>query len=234
MKHTILILFFCFSKTIGISQVKIKPVIDVHGALEVLCLPVFSNTDLRVLGLNLNPGIQSQTNSGTFSVLFNYQYSALSDLYHFSHYRNHMIGGILQFSLYNEIKRFRPYFSITVKSEIATNATNAFVNDYYVPKLVTYSSDFTPDGSYIYYTSKFYQSTPLVSSLIAGCDFRVIENLNLKLGFGYKLRIMKTKTAGWDKYEDVYEKLKTISSESHYFHMLDVQLGLSYSFPLKK
>ncbi|RFC53091.1 hypothetical protein [Brumimicrobium aurantiacum] len=238
MRFSILIIFFYFFITIGISQVKVKPVLNIHGASEVLCLNSYSrneidDTALRLLGLNLNPGIQLQTNSGTFGMLFNYQYSVFTNLYDFTRYRNHMIGGVIQYSLYSEIKRFRPYFSIEVKSEIATNSKNAYMDDYYVPHSLTYSSDFNHDGSYVFYKSRIYQSTPLVSSLIMGGDFRIIENLHLKFGFGYKLRLMKTKYAEWELGEDVNEKLKTTPNENHYFHMLDVQLGLSYSFTFK-
>lgn len=238
MKCAVLIMFFSFSIPIGISQMKIKPVIGVYGTSEVFCLNILGKeeddaTDLRLLGLDLNPGIKLQTNSSTFSVLFTYQYNAFSDLYYFSQYQNHMVGGEIQLSLLNESKRFRPYFSVAVNSEIATNTKNAYVNDYYVPEPVAYSHDFASDGFYIYYDSRFYQSTPIVASIITGCNFRIKEELHIKLGFGYKFRTMETKYAGWEQDENVYEKLKTIPSEKHYFHMLNAQLGLTYTFSLK-
>jgi uncharacterized membrane protein YeaQ/YmgE (transglycosylase-associated protein family) len=73
----------------------------------------------------------------------------------------------------------------------------------------------------------------IVGALIGGFVFQINKNFNIKLGAGYGLRKMKTKYAEWKEDEDVYVKLETIPTETHYFHMLDVQLGLSYTFSFK-
>ena len=45
---------------------------------------------------------------------------------------------------------------------------------------------------------------------------------------------MKVKYAEWQENEDVYKRLETIPTENVFSHFLDVQLGVSYAFPLKK
>ena len=85
-----------------------------------------------------------------------------------------------------------------------------------------------------YYNSYFYHSTPLATNLLGGIDIRLAQNLSVNIAAGYAFRIMKVKYAEWQENEDVYKKLETIPTENVFSHFLDVQLGVSYAFPLKK
>jgi hypothetical protein len=62
----------------------------------------------------------------------------------------------------------------------------------------------------------------------------LIENLDLILGIDYGYRIMRTKYAYWYdvvEFEKIVDKIPIVEVESHMIH---AQLGLSYTFSLKK
>src|SRR5690554_109597 len=154
--------------------------------------------------------------------------------------QNHSLGSSLKYSFVNKGKKIKPFLNFNTLIEIASNYRNGFLLiERHIPSLnpsATYYYPSVPGGEYTvdYYYSNFYHSTPLASSLLGGIDIKLNQNLSLNIAAGYAFRIMKVKYAEWKEKEDVYKKLETIPTENVFSHFLDVQLGLSYDFPLKK
>lgn len=149
--------------------------------------------------------------------------------------QNHSLGSSLKYSFVNKGKKIKPFLNFNTLIEIASNYRNGFLLiERHIPSLnPSYTVDYYSYTVYHYY-SNFYHSTPLASSLLGGIDIKLNQTLSLNIAAGYAFRIMKVKYAEWKKNEDVYKKLETIPTENVFSHFLDVQLGLSYSFPLKK
>jgi hypothetical protein len=154
--------------------------------------------------------------------------------------RSHLIGASLKYIFRERNKKVRPFLKIAVLSEVYSNYKNGLlVFNEYIPKVEPSFSyiDPTPAGedpAVDYYYSHFYYSTPLVSSFLGGVDIKLIKNLDLNIALGYDFRIMKVKYAEWTENEDVYEILRTIPTTNNLSQMIDVQLGLTYTFSFKK
>lgn len=223
------------------SQLAVKPIISVSSTNSSY-VNLSTYIEHSFFGINVKPGIKLSLNMGELFVSGSYQLSGSYNPNNFFNeklfkYRSHFIGGEVSYHIFKNKKRFSPYISIFLASEVSKNSKNTYLNESfgYRDYPFIYESIFSPGyPPKITYWSYFYISTPFIGSLTGGCVFRASKDININLGVGYGLRWMKTKYAEWQKNEDINKKLKTISSKNDYFHLLDVQLGLSYSFPLKK
>lgn len=158
-------------------------------------------------------------------------------------FKNNLLGVSNNILLLSSKSRFRPLIKINLLTEVKSNYRNGFLWDNDRQNLITLENyNITPSGQEIYslnpisyyYTSNFYYSTPFIVSLLAGCDIHLIENLHFNIELGYGLRVLKTQNLQWTDGENISHKLKDAPINIHLFHMLDAQIGLSYSFPLKK
>ncbi|RFC54067.1 hypothetical protein [Brumimicrobium aurantiacum] len=238
------LILFCFISSLHVlTQVELKPVVSISNTNSFYVFHKSFNTtyiEQSFLGINTSLGMELSTKKSKINFFVNYQLSGNfipSDFFgsilnkKFFKYRSHFLGGGGAI-IFNRNTRFSPYISFLISSEVSTNSRSAYLNDSYgfrdYPLLLNgYPSPKTEYWSY------FYISTPFISSVTGGYTFKINKNFNVNLGVGYGLRIMKTKYAEWKEDEDIYEKLKKVPSETHYFHMLDVQLGLAYSFSFK-
>ena len=239
------LILFCFISSLSLmSQVDLKPVVSISNTNSFYVFHKFFNTDYieqSFLGVDASLGLELSTKKSKINLFGSYQLSGSSTLNAFLedlfigqtfNYRSHFIGGGISYYFLKKDKRFLPYVSLIISGEVSTNSKLAFLNDSFGFREYPLLDTWDPMTNTKYW-SYFYVSTPLIGSLTGGCVFRVNKNINIKLGAGYGLRKMKTKYAEWYEEENVYKKLETISTETHYFHMLDVHLGLTYSFSLK-
>jgi len=150
-----------------------------------------------------------------------------------SSYNGHYIGVSTEYHFLSNKKRFRPYLGISILSEIATNYKGGYLSGEDFITTDSYGSMF---GFYpLYYNaSGFYYSTPLFATLSSGFDVRLIKDLHLSFSLGYGLQVMRYKYLEWINDEDYRELLKEEPMKKKVFHYVNVQLGLSYAFPLKK
>ena len=147
-------------------------------------------------------------------------------------YKSHMIGGSFAYHLLSNQKKVRPYLGLCILSEVATNYKDGFMSrmNYGIINYYTYLTVYP----YNSYNSNFYQSTPLLGTISLGCDFRLSKDVRLNFSMGYSLRKMKYKYLEWYDGDNYREMLKNVPVESKMFHHINAQLGLNYSFSLKK
>lgn len=243
------LIVFCFISSLSLrSQVELKPVISISNTNSSYVLREAFNTDYifqSFYGINSKFGLEYSMNKGSFYAYGIYQYSGSYFRDSFFDYlfdgklfknRSHFLGGEIEYQFYNSGKRFRPFISLMLSKEVSTNSEYAYLSEgfAFIFSPMSYESILTSGYPIkVTYYSHFYMETPFIGSLTGGFVFRAKDNFSIKLGAGYGLRIMKTKYTEWKEDEDIYEKLKKVPSETHYFHMLDVQLGLAYSFSFK-
>lgn len=226
MKKIILILLLLMNNNIClISQSEIK--------LTAAATHTFSLCDVGVvgwnnyfenqyMGTNLSIGGELATKKGNVSCSAIYQYGGgwYNKLYEFDY---HMLGGGVKYRLLNDNKIVSPLFGMMLLTEIASDYRGKYLL-YYRP--VDYFSSL--------YDTRYYVSTPILGNITIGCDFRLTRGLHINIGFGYGYRFIKTRYDKWAFIESEMSMKKYSVEENKQFHFLDVQVGLSYSFPLKK
>lgn len=239
------LILFCFISSFSLmSQVELKPIVSLSNTNSFYVFHKSFKTDYierSFLGVNTKLGMNLSMRKGEFNFFGNYQLSGSfipSDFFgnlfnkNFFKYRSHFVGVGISYYFFKKNKRFAPYVSFVISSEVSTNSKLAFLNDAYGFRDYPLLSNGYPSPNTSYW-SYFYISTPLICSITGGFSFRIGENVDINFGVGYGLRKMRTKYAEWKEDEDVYSKLKESSIRTNYFHMLDVQLGLTYSFSFK-
>src|SRR5690554_5713505 len=84
----------------------------------------------------------------------------------------------------------------------------------------------------------YYQSTPFISTFLAGCDFRLYQGLSINTAFGYGLRVIKVQHGKLYYHPSVNGKpIKEEKIGTPYtlpVNYLTLQLGLSYAFDISK
>ncbi|HTO38493.1 MAG TPA: hypothetical protein VL021_08725 [Brumimicrobium sp.] len=254
MKIFALFFTFIYISLTTFSQEKFQLVTGFLGSFEK---EVISNKGSQVYGaLGLNLGTRFSQAKGDLDVSLIYQFSSNVVAYKSNIYpneehqyivynsvlRSHFSGLSLKYTFNNKDRdrKIKPFIFLSTLTEITSNYKKGYLLDNeFIPKnesSATYYYPSIPGGEYTvdYYYSNFYHSTPLASSLLGGIDIKLNQNLSLNIAAGYAFRVMKVKYAEWKENEDVYKKLETIPTENVFSHFLDVQLGLSYAFPLKK
>lgn len=244
MKQIYILLIFCLYSITGLSQIRINPSIEIFNSYSFINLNYLSSTDkdatlTNFYSFGLGIGVQLQMQSSDLKIYSTYQVTGMDEFFDPFKYRSQFLGGLVEYCFNNQSKRFRPYLSLLVTSEVATNSENIYLQDDYTFHSFPYETIYSygSHGGPPYLTTFFsdvYISTPFVGSLTAGCDLRIMKNLQLNLGLGYSLRIIKTKYAEWGEEDDVNVILKSKTAENHYFHMLNVELGFSYIFSFHK
>ena len=201
---------------------------------------IFNNASLNApnlyCGMGAFVGPQIDLRTGSISIYAMYQFYTNSTGSGLFSLQSHLLGGGFQYRILSREKRFSPYIELTAMTEVGTNYRDGYLNvDGMYPMDQPSSFSYTKPETTFYYAS-FYHSTPLVGSAIVGCDIRLTENLHLSVGAGYGLRFIKSSYAWWnEKVELTKETLNDYSIPLRDWHdMIDVKLGISYAFSLKK
>ncbi len=247
---TFLIILICVFSCVLFSQTETRIFIDLAGNNSS---NVVFGKGFSTLKLGITSGVQLDFNSVSETIGISYQRENNFEFEKYGYvspnftYKSNFLGISNNLLFLSPKKRFRPLVKINILTEIKSNYKGGFLWDNDRGNLLTLENyNITPSSQKIttspspnnpaghYYTSNFYHSTPFVGSLLVGCDIRLVKNLHLNLSLGYGLRVMKTQNTQWINGEDVSQKLKTSPIETHYFHMLDCQFGLNYTFSFKK
>lgn len=249
MKRMIIFLGFCIYGNFLFSQVDLCPRMSVYqsGAfpfpktfndflnIETIGGAFISNSfeigvSLRYKNSSINfSGVYRNTGTATYGSFFR-------DIYRKN---SQFIGGSTKyiFNFQKNRKRLSYFVLLTSIAEVSSNYHNSYLNEGYstvisIPQ-VSYSGGFPYNVENEIYTSWFYSSTPFVLNFHFGLEYELIRNLFVNFSGGYEFRKMKTKYMDWKYGENVLNKLENVSTKSHNFHLLDVQLGLTYSFSFK-
>lgn len=259
MKIFALFFTFIYISLTTFSQEKFQLVTGFSGSFEK---EIISNSASQLYGrIGLDAGVRFNRNNGSLYVLLNYYYSS-NVTYNFPYdsiyidfenkktkyydaegnrirfafsslLRSHFVGVTLKYTFKKERRFVNPFISFQALTEVNSNFENGYlIYRSYIPSYITGQQSSGYGGAFL--VSHFYHSTPLASNLLGGIGIKLSQNLSLNIAAGYAFRVMKVKYAEWKENEDVYKKLETIPTENVFSHFLDVQLGLSYDFPLKK
>jgi len=156
----------------------------------------------------------------------------------------HLIGGEIKYRVLDQFKLYSPTIHISLSTDIASGYRGGYLQSIGVFKNERFYSFepsnspqtgglISPNQNYAYY----YISTPLIASLMIGNEFKIIENLHVSLGLGFSIRSVKVGYKEWyNSQPEPKPDLKSPSalSNTDKIKMLDLKLGLSYTFPFKK
>lgn len=210
-----------------VSAQKINPVIGFSQSVSFLDGP-FLGTSLSV-GARFNMGV------GFFEVKAGYM--LLNDKY--KSFSSHQLGGSITYRILSSERRCSPYIELNAFTEVGSNYRNGLL------RMDTNEPQSYPE-SYVYanshggpwhteYYSKFYHSTPLVFNALAGVDFRLTDGLHLNIGCGFGYRGMSTRSRSWEGSANLpTEEIERSSIGITWYNLVDVKLGLTYAFSVKK
>ncbi|PKR81845.1 hypothetical protein CW751_00460 [Brumimicrobium salinarum] len=195
---------------------------------QTIYMDLFSNHGSLINSTTLELGADFQKKNGDIYLYFTYGFNT-SFLY-----RGHFLGGAFEYHFLKNQKKVRPYFGVSVITEVATNYKGGFLGE---DSFLTNDSHIhTSAGNNIssFNSSGFYQSMPFLGSFSVGCDFRLMKDLHLNLSVGLALQKLKYKYLEWEDHEDYREILKGTPVKSMMFSYVNPRLGLSYAFSFKK
>ncbi|MBN9293189.1 MAG: hypothetical protein J0G96_04330 [Flavobacteriia bacterium] len=222
--------FFCFSQNTLFST-RIANAVSANITSDYLT--VYNGTSLGI-------GAQINGTGGSLSILSVYQFggSLVSNGLKPYLMQNHFVGGTIQYRILSESKSISPVVEMTALTEIASNYRGGYIKDYGPQKFP--SAYWTSYGNGLqidYYHSDYYISTPMIGNLLIGCDFRIINGLNINVALGYGYRIMKIRYKQW--HPDEQEPWADLSGkynlkDGDLLHCVDFQIGLNYTLSVKK
>ncbi|MCO5269117.1 MAG: hypothetical protein M9897_09505 [Brumimicrobium sp.] len=152
-------------------------------------------------------------------------------------FNSHMLGIKYSYSILNRERKIHPLITIGILREITSSYKNKFLDEnYFTPVLIPLKNDHFSGshGGYSGYhnSSFFYITTPLYIYLDIGINFKINKYFAFKLSTGYAMQLLKYKYLKWTPEQDYSEMLKNTSTKNQIFHIANINLGLSYSFPL--
>ena len=156
-------------------------------------------------------------------------------------FHNHLLGIAIEYNLFSEAKRFRPYIHCSLQTEIYPSYKDRYINKYFLypfnssayPFLGWITSGHNFPGIEVY-GSKFYQNTPIMFGISAGYSMRIFNGFQLNASFGYNLTRWNLKYVRWMNATELAEKLPKAPILHYSLHSMAFQLGLSYAFDIHK
>lgn len=226
--RTLIILILLTSSTIGYAQNdEVKLAVKVAYSLSA---DIIINSPKIKIGANF----QKKNNDLNLYLTYDFMRQSL--------YRGHYLGLTFENHFLSNEKRFRPYFGLSILTEVATNYKVGFLsadidNGTYFLTSDSHAKHLIFMGQSWYYTvnsSGFYYSTPFFGTASLGFDVRLIKDLHLSFSLGYGLQIMRYKYLEWKNDADYRELLKDIPMKSKKLHYVNAELGLRYEFSFRK
>lgn len=228
-KYKISILSVFIILTLGVfgqkDQTKFKGIIGVEGRYT---FEPFGNNEFPSFSCELGLGINEQLRvslsykqSTSLSLGF---YTRESPKYHSLYFKTSYL-----FNKKN--KRLSPILSLDFGTQIFSNYKHGFldVEDFH-PQDALYGTDYHP-GTFVN-ESNFYYSTPFFGSLNGGITIRVFSELYLNILAGYTFRMLNYKYLNDLELDNYQLRVLSAPIRTHYFHLLNAQFGLIYTFPL--
>ena len=210
---------------------------------------------------NLSIGVALAVGHGTFSIFGLYQFGGNWKNKEILSYgmNYHLLGGGFKYRILKESKIYSPTIQLSASTEVHSSyrgkylRTHPHLIDYHFTPSNSYSTKYTSSGGQPSYPSYnftyYYVSTPLVANILIGHEFRLTEGLFFNLGLGYSIRAVKVRNKSWSvkseeppsdiskpnslKY-DSYSFEGIILKDIAWMHIIDLNVGLNYTFPLKK
>jgi len=226
--RTLIILILITSSTIGYAQ---------NDEVKLAAKVAYSLTaDIIINSPKIKIGADFQTKNNDLYLYLTY------DFMRQSLYRGHYLGISLENHFLSKEKRLRPYFGLSILTELATNYKEGFLSadiddgTYFLTSdsHAKYPVFYGQSSYYIFNSSGFYYSTPFFGTASLGFDLRLIKDLHLNFSLGYGLQIMRYKYLEWKNDADYRELLKNKPMKSKMLHYINAELGLRYEFSFGK
>lgn len=241
MKFTIALLFVA---SFSLGQERGKGFIDLNQRIDFN----FNNTES-----NLNFGFNYFLKKISISAFSSYAYGGVSkkvETHNPFELDYHLLGGGIKFKFREEQKLYTPTLKLSGFTEISSKyrgkkLEKSFVDDdkdiFFLPTLDNYVKTSYWNGIISRY-SYHYISTPLIASLFFENEFKIQNEISLHVGIGYLLRLVRYTINEWspDMSEPViivtetHKLRETINGKVQKFNYLSFEIGVSYTFPLKK
>ncbi|MCO5269120.1 MAG: hypothetical protein M9897_09520 [Brumimicrobium sp.] len=190
---------------------------------------IWSNFTSAGIGLETN----TQSYRMTYAILYGLNLNLTVFESNFPIFQSHLLGISYKFHLKKENSLF---VGISLFSEVASNYKgNTMWNEFIPYTPVLYNLEYLGHGvpSKLVLQSNFYQSTPFIGFVHAGYNFKVTQAFHISLSASYGFQIMKYKYLKWDEGVEYQEALRLAPVQTQLFHAIGVELGLSYSIPMR-
>lgn len=188
------------------------------------------------LGFNLFAGVQLDRPKGSVNLSGVFQYGGTSVIEGENFDLNYqLLGAKLKYRILNKQKRISPTLELSALTQVNSNYKNGYLDDFLEPTTEgKYKQKYPISNSY--YTTHLYTSTPFVSSIMFGIDFRLFKNLQLNFSAGYSVRLLNYKFAKWNSAfgpNTSINNMNILNETQENIHTANVKLGLSYAIPFK-
>lgn len=244
MKCCIFLVFALLVDFSVLSQDEINGFVDVSQSSDLFIN--FTETDLSF-------GISLPIRKHNLRIFFSYQFGGNYGRDSIKPYamNYHFIGGGFNYTFFSSDRVYSPTLKLQILTEI--------YSDYTGQKMLNHNDgeDFMyfpcNDVGNLYYTDKYvigiyghnafdYISTPLITSIFLGNEFRIARNLFVNLSLGYQCRVIRVHKKSWNISEtepqsqiiDRYKIKRTQFGYTKAFHNFEFSLGINYTFPFKK
>lgn len=210
------------------SQVRVKGLIGFESRYE---FEPFGNTNL----FSSLPEIGCEINSSLrLSLGYKYSLNVFGSSFYTRKRPNYQFLLLKTSYLFNKSeRRFSPILSMDFGTQIFSNYKYGFLDvDRYYPFDALYGTDQYP-GTFVK-SSNFYCSTPFLGSVNGGISIKLFPDLDLNILAGYSLRVIRFKYLKNLELENYQSRLEKAQDQTHISHMLNIQLGLTYTFAFKK
>lgn len=210
------------------SQVRVKGIIGFESRYK---FEPFGNTNL----LSFSPEIGCEINSSLrLSLGYKHSLNVFGSSFYTRKRPNYQFLLLKTSYLFNKSeRRFLPILSIDFGTQIFSNYKYGFldVDRYYSFDALNGTEQYP--GTFVK-SSNFYYSTPFLGSVNGGISIKLFPDLHLNILAGYSLRVIRFKFLDNLELENYQSRLESAPTQSKLFHLANIQLSLSYTFPLKK
>ncbi|WP_107038789.1 hypothetical protein [Brumimicrobium mesophilum] len=237
------ILFFYFIGLIpfiGLAQRTISLETKVSQSVHS---KIYTETELGI-------GVNLALKKGSISFLMHYQYGGNWETKDLNYQKvkmytldYHLIGGEIKYRIFNLSNFYSPTLCVSLSKEIASSYRGGYlishdwagVSREYVfkPSNSSQTGGLThPNKNLAYY----YISTPLISSIMFGNEFRIMEGFYANLGIGMSIRSIRVGYKEWNNTQPEPDPILNANStllNSEKLKLLDLRVGFSYVFQFK-
>lgn len=244
MKYFVFLFVFLLSFG-SYSQVPLKGMVELSQSSDILFTTSQSN-----LKLGIQKGFKTR---GEFSIFANYSYGGVRayDKPSFYEISYHLIGLGSRIKVRPTDKMVNFGLNINAYTEVYSASKDArlVVSKYdSKTKIMMFRAAYNPyayhDGEFVYalqYDSFYYVSTPLVARILFESNIKLSDDFILNIGVGGMYRVVRFSWNHWLGGQpepqipsgETHSFETTESSQIQTFKYIDLELGLTYSFPFK-
>lgn len=253
LKNLLFLLVILFNFTFNFAQREIQPELGFSGTTALFGYFMgryhdissgvidrrITNSKNGYIGFNTRVGARIQMNDKSLLLAGQYQWISTQDDFNRKEiFTSNLLGINAEFRFFDKNK-VRLFLNAQILSEIYSAYKGKYLQENTYRPISQYPfSPYTNQTTQTFRTN-VYQGTPLIGNFSIGANAKIINQLSLNFSVGYGLRILKSQEAILTYVESISltEPTSTylMRKPNHLmFHMLNVELGLSYAFSTSK